>query len=351
MCFRDDLWNEVDQATVARPESIEHLQKNGCPHCGARATRICTFLVGRNSKNTLTAPLSVTFLGSKMEKVRRGRNDAPRRGNTHRKKLKSYFLYTKRSCDKGVKNVACVASTILASSKVIFFDKINALLHCLSSSHAGLLYTDTDSIYFSLAKRDLADNCVSPSRRTQYLAWKNKIFADENSLISQHGKLGLESEHERGFFRSVKCKLLTDPLDSGEPQKSVTLKGLPRNIHAKVGEKQFMNYEHYKHWYACDKHNKRLWALRNDMTAVGANDDNDDDDDNDYDDNTPVKKYLSGLTEGQNIILKSASSPCYSAQFIKLRAMRSLTINLATDRRTVGSGLNLKRKMLVIINL
>ena len=165
-----ELWKDGD--IVAHPETINEVRNNGCQSCGFKTDKICALLIGKDVEKTLDNPLSLTMLGHVLKKTKRKTSFEP------------YFLYTRQAGGRTLKNVASVASTILGNSKVIFFDKIHALLTCLSSAKAGLTYTDTDSIYFSVAHKDIWKNCGGLSRKNKMTEWSYKIFADEGlSLI------------------------------------------------------------------------------------------------------------------------------------------------------------------------
>ena len=312
-----DKWQEDD--ACVHPETIVALELKGCNFCGARAESICTFIMGENAEKLLTNPLCLTTLGHTLVKSKK--NNLP--------KIEPYYLYTRKPTAPTLNNVAAVASTILSTSKVIFFDKIHTLLYCLSSSHAGLLYTDTDSAYFSLVFPDLKKNCLDPARRDLLEKNSSKIFSCDSSDLSQHGKFGLEISRRLGLFRGVKCKFLADSLDPDDPNRVVTLKGIPRSLHDRITVGHFLETESFSEWKSCVDLHLALWICRTCPEAQET-----------------VLEYAS---DKQRLILERVCPPSYAAQYIRLRGRKSLAINLSTERRTIGSGLNLKRRMTVSV--
>ena len=310
-----DKWDQ--DAVCAHQSSISALERSGCNFCKTPAQSICAVIAGENAEKLLTNPLSITTLGHTLSK--KGPNKLPR--------IEPYYLYTRRDPNPTLSNVAAVASTILSTSKVIFFDKLHALLHCMSSSRAGLLYTDTDSVYFSTVSPELEENCLDPDRRSLLKRLLSKIMASDSSGLSQHGKFGLEIVRSRGLFRGVKCKYLTDSTEPDDPARVVTLKGIPRSIHDKITQEHFLETELFARWPECSDLHLALWQCRECPEAQ--------------------KTILQDASDEQKEIIDGICPPSYAAQYIRLRGRKSLDIGLSTERRTIGSGINLKRRMIV----
>ena len=143
-CEVSSSWSssEEERWNISVPVHVlDSLRDTGCPSCGVVPNSICGVPLGEAPDKLLANPLSLTMLG---QLVSRRSKRAPT--------IDTVYLLTKKSDTPVLKNVASVAATILSSSKVLFFDKIFSLLWCLSSSHCGLLYTDTGKSFNLFSK-------------------------------------------------------------------------------------------------------------------------------------------------------------------------------------------------------
>ena len=195
-------------------------------------------------------------------------------------------------------------------------------------------------MYFALAKRTLEENCENGRRRKLLLEWQNKIFADPNSTASQHGKFGLESQHRTGLFRGVKFKYLTNlclgedhdvNTAVGDADRIVTLKGVPRNMHALMTPKYFVRYDHFSSWPFCVEVHRQIWSARKCTKST--------------------RRILGKCSEESPQVfdaLMSLAPPEFTTQYIAMRGRTSLAVDLTTEKRAIGSGVNLKRRMIVI---
>ena len=85
------------------------------------------------------------------------------------------------------------------------------MLRCLDPALAEICYIDTDSVLFSLGRRDLLD-CIRPEKMDYFKV--NKILADESAAESCHGKMKLEGTFEAGRFKSLKIYRLFSAPDT-----------------------------------------------------------------------------------------------------------------------------------------
>ena len=160
------------------------------------------------------------------------------------------------------------------------------------------------------------------------MEWLPKIMEDTGSNESQHGKFGIESWHSRGVFRGVKVKHLSNTGEPSDPSRSVTLKGIPRGLHSRLAQYHFLDTKTYEKWEECEELCHALWHQRND-----------------------AKKFQEVLETAEpkaRVALVKMTPPSYTAQYLKIRGRVSCEISLATERKTIGSAINMKRKMTVL---
>ena len=286
----------------------------------------------RNSKTRVLNPFKLSQNPAKESKdddLDSTKSTIPyrRHGSRLNNTWSAIYMLTDRPKRPRLNNVAAVASTILGNSKTIFFDKLHALLYTLSSNAAMLVYTDTDSAYFSCHFPQLEDNCLNPERRSLFKQWEHIILEKPHTLESQHGKFNIESQHDSGIFRAVKCKLL---FNNPNPDRDiVTLKGIPRGLHSSVTKQHFASYDpaQWKHWTQLSPLINRLWRARSNIEHY--------------------QEEWNAMTSQEQESLLSLSNVAISFQYIRMRSMPSLQVDFITDKRKISSGVNLKRHMLV----
>jgi len=83
---------------------------------------------------------------------------------------------------ESVTPLAAVGATILMHSKIILLENIHFLLSHLDPHKAELLYLDTDSCYWAVHHKNLADN-VAPHMKNSYEQNKNS-YVDSTTLLA-----------------------------------------------------------------------------------------------------------------------------------------------------------------------
>lgn len=159
-----------------------------------------------------------------------------------RMNLDSYKVISKSvpvfNFSDSVTPLAAVGATILMHSKIILLENIHFLLSHLDPHKAELLYLDTDSCYWAVHHKNLADN-VAPHMKKSYNQNKNS-YVDSTSLLAGY----LVTEHiaqKMSIFGEKMYKLHFDSQDS-----EVHLKGIKKGLH-----KEFKDSTHSL--YAKDK--------------------------------------------------------------------------------------------------
>ena len=295
---------------------LEQLDQEGCPVCQEKPDRVCGVTLGKTPQKQLSPPLALTLLGHRMV----------RGGSKRMAHIRGTYLLTQSKAKPSLRNVAAVASMILGHSKVGYFDKLLALLEGMSASKMEAKYLDTDSVYMEMVHANFLDNCTDQERRRRLEERLPKILADPESNLSQHGKFGLESTHQCGHFRGVKVKFLYN-LDGDDRSRLVTLKGIPRPIHSKVTRDHFLHVDELARWESCEDLCSAVWTCREDADAV--------------------ETVLEASEAEAKEALAGVAPPRFTAQYVRIRGRKSLEVCLATDKRTIGSGINLKRRMTV----
>ena len=124
-----------------------------------------------------------------------------RSGPKCRYKYNYLYALTVSGADRKVKNTLHKAVAILSNSKRLFLGHINVLLRCLDPSMAEICYVDTDSCIFSTTLPDL-ERCLLPWKKDEFA--RADLLADEDAVLSCHGKLKLEGLYRAGKFKTLK---------------------------------------------------------------------------------------------------------------------------------------------------
>ena len=132
---------------------------------------------------------------------------------------------------ESVTPLAAVGATILMYSKNILLDNIHFLLSHLDPHKAELLYLDTDSCYWAVHHKNLADNVASHMKKS-YEQNKNS-YIDSNNLLAGY----LITEHvalQMSLYGEKMYKLQFESLET-----EIHLKSINKGLH-----KEFKNNSH-----------------------------------------------------------------------------------------------------------
>ena len=111
-------------------------------------------------------------------------------------------------------------------SKIILLENIHFLLSHLDPHKAELLYLDTESCYWAVHHKILADN-VAPHMKNSYEQNKNS-YVDSTTLLAGY----LITEHIAQRMSIFGEKMYKLHFDSQEPE--VHLKGIKKGLHKKI---------------------------------------------------------------------------------------------------------------------
>ena len=99
---------------------------------------------------------------------------------------------------------------VYQTSKLIFFEFVIDLFHCLREKSFKICYCDTDSLLLALTEKNF-DDLVKPSMTGEWMAVKKKWFAD-SSVRSQKkpGLLKYEFESNSGLYIGLRKGLILE---------------------------------------------------------------------------------------------------------------------------------------------
>ena len=139
---------------------------------------------------------------------------------------------------ESVTPLAAVGATILMHSKIILLENVHFLLSHLDPHKAELLYLDTDSCYWAVHHKNLADNVASHMKKS--FEQNKNSYVDSNTLLAGY----LITEHTAQKMSIYGEKMYKLHFESQETE--VHLKGIKKGFH-----KEFKDSTHSL--YAKDK--------------------------------------------------------------------------------------------------
>ena len=156
--------------------------------------------------------------------------------STPKYKIEMLYAITFSGKQTKIKNCLPKAIAILSNSKKFFLGHIKILLECLDPRLAELCYVDTDSCFFSMSFPSL-DECLLKEKKDEF--YFRNIIADENAILSCHGKMKCEGIFTAANFRSLKVYRLYNDLEQPLPSQISHCKGVSTLTAVELPENMF----------------------------------------------------------------------------------------------------------------
>lgn len=153
-------------------------------------------------------------------------------GVTRRKRKypELYYMIERGRESAKIRNLCQFGGAVLGWSRVVFYSHMLKLLNCLDPKKAHLVYCDTDSQVWHLARSSLFE-CVLPEKKNQFNKIRDEIFADEKAPECSPGLMKVEGFFKYGIFRAAKTYFL-EGFKEGEI--CARAKGIPHKIQKRM---------------------------------------------------------------------------------------------------------------------